>query len=212
MTQWLCNTYSFPIATHNAPSYADPERIDTPRSGLLRLRNGVAAYFDQNQVPAIVANVGLKYRAFILNQNLQTNAGRVVFIPGDFDGDASPRPRRFGSITRHNNNAGSVYNPRELACWDRTFTISVWSPPVLGHDQQDQTMEQSEAILEQTVRAVQASAQATVFWGDVVCLEGSPESLFGVELLVHAIQRLPIFDATLDVVTPSAGAMNRNVK
>src|SRR5262245_38441794 len=103
------------------PSHAAPiiaPRTDGPRSGILVLRNACAQYFEENDGPATVALVGLKYRSFQLNVQAPRGANRVVFIPGEFDGTPEPKkPRKYGRLSRMNRNAGSVYNPRELLAW-----------------------------------------------------------------------------------------------
>lgn len=185
---------------NSAPPYP---RIDqaAPKSGIVALRNGVERYFQSYSVPAIVAPVGLKYRSFTINQASISNANRVVFIPGEFDGAAKGGSRRYGSLNRNNRNSASVVNPRELLSWDRPITISVWSAPQKGSAENEQdSVALVEDLLEQVVRGVQYAAMATVEWGAVV-ISTAADVQFGTELLVSLIQTGPIFDITLDVIS-----------
>lgn len=174
------------------------------RSGLLYLRDGVAAYFEAFGVNASVANVGLKYRSFSLNQSQPSNANRIVFIPGVFDGKPELQPRKYGSISRATRNTGSVVNPREIAEWDRPFTVSIWAAPLPGKAYaEDESVGVVEDLLECLVRAVQTVALATVVWGDVIISAPPVENSFGTELLVGATQIGPLFDISYDYVQPS---------
>ncbi len=185
-----------------APVYPTPDMLGAPRSGILRLRNDVAAYFEANDVNASVPPVGLKYRSFVLNQG-PGNANRVVFIPGEFDGSLAPKPRRYGSLSRGTRNHASAINPRELLSWERPITISVWSAPVPGAPREEgSTIGVAEDLLEQVVRAVQASGAADITWGNVVISAPPVENGFGVEFLVSVTQRGPLFEATLDYAQP----------
>lgn len=193
---------------HSAPVY--PIATDIPRSGLLALRDGVAAYFEERSINASVAPVGLKYRSFALNQANPSNANRVVFIPGEFEGGDSPlKPRKYGTLSRNNRNASQVVNPRELLSWDRPFTISIWSAPVPGQmPAEDKSVGVVEDLLERTVQAVQSVAAATIMWGAVNISAPPVENSFGIELLVSAVQVGPIFDVIYDYIQPG-GAVSR---
>lgn len=191
---------------NGAPVYPLPSQTVTPRSGLLQLRNGVAQYFQDYSIQAVVTPVGLKYRTFALNQANPANANRIVFIPGEFEGgDLTPKPRPYGTLSRKNRNAGSVVNPRELLSWERPFTISLWSAPVPGKQTDEgESINVVEDLLEQTVRAIQYTAKATIVWGAVNIQAPPVENSFGVELLVSATQIGPIFDLVYDYVQPTA--------
>jgi hypothetical protein len=179
--------------------------VGAPRSGLVYLRDQVADYFVCNAVPASVAAVGLKYREFKLNQSMPANANRVVFIHGEFDGTPQTKPRKYGSISRATDNSASVGNPREVAHWDRPFTVSVWAPPRPGAREDEQaSFTMVEDLLEEVVRAVQATAAAAVQWGDVTIGTVTADSSFGVELLAAAVMLSPLFDRTLEVVQATA--------
>lgn len=180
---------------------------DSPRSGLLHLRNATEAYFQANDVPATVALVGLKYRSFTMNQRSDSNANRVVFIPGVFDGNLAPKPRAYGTLSRNTQNSSYVVNPREILAWERPFTLSIWAAPQPGNTEgEDQAVALAEDLLEQTVRAITyapdaygVSLAASVIWGSVTIASPPVEGGFGVEFLVQATQNGPLFDKTLEV-------------
>lgn len=194
-----------------APTY--PLASRGPRSGLLYLRNRVADYFLSENLPATVAPVGLKYRDFTLNQSTITLANRVVFIPGEFDG-TTLKPRAYGTLSRETRNTASVVNPRELLHWARPFTLSIWGLPVPGDTGNEEgAVGIVEDLLEQVVRAVTyaedefgTSLAASIEWGNVLLTTPPKESSFGVELLVSATQKGPLFDKTLDVVQAKPAA------
>ncbi len=191
-----------------APVYPLPAQIGTPKSGLLQLRNGVADYFAQYSIPAEIARVGLKYRSFGLNQSNPGNANRVVFIPGVFDGSDSPKSRSYGELSRSSSGHSSVVNPRELLSWERPATISIWSAPVPGQSAaEDESINVVEDLLEQVVRAVQATAHADITWGSVD-INTITQGAFGIELLAHITQKGPIFDVTLAYVQPTPGRLS----
>jgi hypothetical protein len=165
----------------------------------------VADYFTAYGVSAVVAEVGLKFRSFALNQNAPGGGNRVCFIPGKFDGNGAPRLRAYGALDRNVRNHASVENPRELLNWNRPATISVWSAPVPGNkDNEGATINLAEDLLEQVVRAVNTAGLADITWGDVV-YNAPVENPFGVEFLVSITQRGPLFDVTREYVqaTPS---------
>jgi hypothetical protein len=173
-----------------------------PRSGIVYLRNVVAAYFESYGVPALVAPVGLKYRSFTLNQSAPANANRVVFIPGVFDGDVKAK-RSYGALSRETRNSSHVNNPREIASWDRPITISVWSAPVPGkRPNEEDSIAVVEDLLEQTVRALQWAGKGSIQFGEVT-IPVPAEGVFGEELLLHIVQVGPLYDVTLDVVQAS---------
>jgi hypothetical protein len=197
------------LPQNGAPVY--PPLSTSSRSGLVYLRDSVAAYFETNSIPATVALVGLKYRSFTLNQNQPTNANRVVFIPGEFDGGNALKPRAYGELTRKTRNATSVVNPRELLHWERPITLSIWSAPLPGFPESEQgSIAVVENLLEQVVRAtynvqinnsgngIPISLSASIEWGSVIINSPPTENAFGVELLVSAIQKGPLFDVTLN--------------
>jgi len=195
-----------PAPSHYAPAYPADES-PLPRSGVLVLRNAVADYFSDRNVPALVAEVGLKYRSFLLNQAPDC-ANRVVFIPGEFTGENAPKPRPYGKLSRETMNSASVVNPRELLAWDRPLTVSIWAAPVPGAvDKIGVATAVAEDLLEQVVRAVTYASDgkgnslaASVEWGEVTITNPPEENSFGVELLVSLIQKGPLFDETLETV------------
>jgi hypothetical protein len=117
------------VGANAAPPYPVHAQTKASSSGLQFLRDQVAQYFIDNNIPAVVAKVGLKYRSFQTNTNVPGGANRVCFIPGEYDGTSALKPRKYGEISRLTRNASSVNNPRELAQWERPCTISVWSAP-----------------------------------------------------------------------------------
>lgn len=200
----------------NAWPPVPPTDGSAPRSGLVYLRQSVASYFQNNGVEAVVAPVGKKYRFFKLNQQPDTNANRVVFIPGEFDGEDTPKPRRYGSLSRATDNSASVGNPREIMHWDRSFTLSIWAPPPLGNTADEEgSVAIVEDLLEQVLRAVQStpdpslqpsntqggsgSIAASIQWGDVFIKDPPNEKSFGCELLVSALMLSPFYDLTMGV-------------
>lgn len=190
--------------THAAPPYP-VNTIPPPRakSGLVALRDHIASYFANYAVPVTVAPVGLKYRSFNLNQTFPGNANRIVVIPGEFDGNLSPAPRKGGAMSRGQRQATSVINPRELALWERTFTLSIWSGSSQGNE--EEAVIQSDLILEQTVRACMSLAiagaptPAAVRWSEVTVNAPPVEGMFGIELLVGGTLLCPMFDVTLEI-------------
>jgi len=201
------------------PAYASPpyptEHLG-PRSGLLYLRDAVAGYFSENGIAASVVPVGLKYRSFTLNQSDPANANRVCFIPGVFDGENLLKSRDYGVLSRETDNSASVVNPREICAWERPFTVSVWSAPERGHsDNEGLSIALAEDLLEQVLRAIVhtpdpnpenggGSIAASIVWGPLFLKAPPVESGFGAELLVHAVQRAPFYDFSLEVVQAAA--------
>ncbi len=184
---------------NEAPVY--PPFQAGPRSGLLQLCAAVAQYFADYGVPATVADVGLKYRNFTLNQSAPGGADRVVFIPGKYSG-GEPASREYGELNRETRNHASVGNPREILNWERPFTLSVWAAPVAGRPRDEGSLIGiAENLLEEIARAVNAAGHSDVTWGSVMINTPSADIGFGVELLVSATQRGPLYDQTLDYVT-----------
>ncbi len=197
---------------NEAPVYPLSTQIDSVKSGILRLRDDIAKYFALYNVPATVPPVGLKYRSFALNQSAPGNANRVCIIPGEFDGSAVPKPRRYGTLSRSNRNHASVNNPRELASWDRPITISCWSAPPPGQAKDEGAIiALAEDLLQEVVRAVHASGCSDITWG-AVTINAPVENPFGVELLVSITQRGPLYDTTLDYAQPTSGLTSEDVE
>lgn len=192
---------------HAAPPY--PPFSTEKKSGLVYLRDQVAEYFQSRNIPAEVAPVGLKYRSFTLNQNPVLGGGRVVFIPGKFEGDTALKTRDYGTLSRRTWNTASVVNPQEIGSWERLFTISVWAaqPPGTSGNTEAAT-EAADDLLECVFRAIQMASDssggnisASVVWGGVSVNSPPEDNAFGSELLVQAVQIGPIFGETLEVVT-----------
>lgn len=200
------------MTTNSSPVYPSADSMGTPRSGLLLLRNAVAAYFEANAIVAIVTPVGLKYRQFTLNQTFSPtstdnlNANRLVFIPGEFDGTNAMKSRKYGTLDRGNRNHSQVNNPRELVNWERPLTLSVWSAPLVSDSRNEsENIGIAENLLENAVRAIHYSSASDITWGSVIINSPSADNGFGVELLVSATQRGPLFDLTRDYVQPNNG-------
>lgn len=190
-----------------APAY--PPDVNPPpkhRSGLVYLRDHVESYFREWNVPAMVAPVGLKYRTFQLNQAQPLGSRRICFIPGEFDGTLALKPRAYGSLSKSTRNATSVVNPREIAEWARTFTLSVWAAPTGYASDEQEAIESVDDLLEQTIRAVNSvhlygkSASASVRFGEVTLVSPPNENSYGIELLVACELHGPLYDVTLETV------------
>ncbi len=203
--------------THQAPvSPITPVPLGVAQTGLQFLRDQVAKYFLDESIPAVVAKVGLKYRSFQLNVSPDATANRICFIPGDFDGTNSTKARKYGELSRETRNATSVVNPRELAQWERTCTISVWAAPdPSALQEEDLSLINAEILLEQVIRGLYSAADITpdtpvtsfsvsgaFSMGEVFVNAPPVESGYGVELLVHILLRGPFFDKALEVVFP----------
>ncbi len=193
--------------THEAPPF--PPYSSAKRSGLVYLRDQVAEYFLSRAIPVEVAPVGLKYRSFTLNQNPVLGGGRIVFVPGRFEGDTTLKVRDYGTLSRRTMNSVSVENPREIGAWERLFTICVWAaqPPGTSGNSEAAT-QAADDLLECVFRAIQmapdptgGNMSASVVWGGVSVNSPPEDSSFGSELIVQASQIGPIFGETLEVVT-----------
>jgi hypothetical protein len=199
-----------------APFYPLVQAPRSARSGLVYLRDQTAQYFLDYNINAVVPPVGLKYRSFTLNQATPANSNRVVFIPGEFDGENILKSRNYGVISRDIRNSASVVNPSEIAAWERPFTVSIWAAPKPGESDDEQSaISEVENLLELTIRAMLSALDpsdprqgktvaASIVWGNVLIKSPPSEKAFGTELLLSAIQLCPIFGLTLDVVQPSA--------
>jgi hypothetical protein len=96
------------------------------RDAIVALRDATAAYFVANDVPAVVARVGLKYRTFQVNQG-PGGGSRVVFIPGEFDGSLDPKPMKLSELAMPRKNVTDTGNPRELFKRTLNVTLSIWA-------------------------------------------------------------------------------------
>lgn len=181
-----------------------------PKSGILIMRNGVADYFAAKNVPATVGLVGLKYRSFVSNQGPR-GANRVVFIPGEFDGNPQPKVRKYGAISRQGRNSGSAFNPPEIASWERPVTISVWAGPLPGQSADEgQNLEQAENLLELVIRALNSVANpegksiaASLHFGEVQINAPPVDNAFGAELLFSLVQIAPFYGEAYEYVQPN---------
>jgi hypothetical protein len=205
-----------PGGNHAAPVFPNFPVTPQSTSGLQFLRDQVAGYFLAEDIPAVVAKVGLKYRSFQMNVTSLGGANRVVFIPGKFDGSAQGKARDYGTLSRNTRNS-SVSNPREIAEWERPCTISVWSAPdPTAPQEEDLALVLVEDLLEKVVRGLYSAAlvipdnseenfsTSGAFSLGAVAVNAPPtESGYGVELLVQLTLRGAFVDKTLDVVYPT---------
>lgn len=189
------------------------------RSGLLFLRDSVAQYFESLGITAAVKPVGLKYRSF------NDRPGRVVFIPGQFDGSNDLRPRPYGELSRqvksHSQFQGDGFwdgssdpnfdplnpvpvtqpvdsiNPRELFQWDKAITISVWAASTSRERQDDQSQyDNTEDLFELVLQGCQQAIGADFVPRQLFRVSPPEESSYGEEILLWARTRGPLFDAT----------------
>lgn len=174
------------------------------KSGLLYLSQQVRAYFQAHDVPAVVAKVGLTYRTFELNQ-APGGGSRVVFIPGEFNGEDDPKTAPFGELNEPLNHS-SVVNPRELWEWKKHFTISIWgAPEITAPSDEELQYERTEDLFEWTMRGIQNAlgGQADMPPGAKVYIRRPPgESGFGTEFLVVTGHDGPLYDVTMPVAFP----------
>lgn len=191
--------------------------MTTIRSGLLAVADGVRRYFVLNAVAAEV-HVGLKERT-------KWSRSRVVLIPGDYRGEASPKPMSEGRLTPPEHTKSD--NPRELATWERIVTADI-----LGVDTENKTSEEAqiaavEDLFEMTVRALwngfapapQGYAYiaqpgdtkeygylgrgAVVFGAVTRVYPPADVSSYGAELLLQFTLKGPLFDASEPIVFPT---------
>lgn len=187
------------------------------RSGLIALSDGVRAYFAQNEVPAEVTKVGLKYRTFRVNQG-PGGGSRVCIIPGEFDGDLAPKPARFGKLKKPRHNATEDGNPRALAWWEKPFTVSIWGVDLTDLGDEEKQLQATEDLFELTVRALRAAFDpvtqqpvglADIVEGPVVLNRKEVERNFGFELLAQFTHNGPLFDSEVEIGFPD-GAIARD--
>lgn len=160
-------------------------------SGLVKLVKDVRSYFESYELTSEV-RLGWRQRPQQVNQG-QGQANRVIFIPSELNG-------RGGEMTaaRHIN-----YNPRAIFDWNRHFTISVWAVDSSDLQNEEKQIEAAETLVEWTMRAVQRSQAANIEWGETQWTINPVELKFGVEVLLSAVMRHPIFDVDSDVGTPN---------
>jgi hypothetical protein len=179
-----------------------PFKQPARKSGLLFLRDEVARFFEEQAIPATVGLVGAKYRSFTANQSEPRGAGRVVFIPGAFDPDNPNKRRDYGRFTGPRQHE-SVWNPRELWCWEKIVTISIWSAPVLGESYDEQKSTGIvEDLLEVTMQAIRFT-QGADYVPDTLTIAPLSDGGYGVELLTAGLIKGPIFDVTYPTAAPS---------
>ncbi len=201
---------------HATPPF--PPFSTEKRAGLVYLRDRVADYFSDVGLPVTVAPVGLKYRAFTLNQDPALGGNRIVFIPGKFEGDVVPKLRDYGAISRQTSNSAFVRNPQEIGSFEKLFTVSIWAPQPVGTSGNEQAAgEVAEDLLEQVFRAMVMSPDpsgvsmaASLVFGAISINSPPNDNSFGCELLWQVSQIGPLFGPTLEVVQASPAQITPN--
>jgi hypothetical protein len=181
--------------------------------GLIALANSVRAYFAANNIPAEVPKVGLKSRSLWARS-------RVVFVPGEFDGNLDAKPLREGRLTAPDHTKSD--NPRELVTWERVATVCVLGVDPTRRDDEEAQIQAATRLLELTLQAMWNATtpipsapagsrefgwtgQASLLFdnGTVTGCYPPVEMGFGRELLLTFTQRGPLFDAPIPTVTPT---------
>lgn len=190
------------------------------RSGLVTLAQAAQIYFDQNGVPVQVA-VGFGARWKLWNQG-PDGANRLVFIPGDYNGDPAEKPLDEGRL--YNPLKLASDNPRELVEWQRTVTISVWGVDPDQPNDEVASILATDRLLEWTVRAVNNAVDpetglslgadrdedGRLTWGKVTRTYPPLETAFGVEYLVRFEMRGPLYDVPSTTLVPTLGTLTKN--
>jgi hypothetical protein len=177
------------------------------RSGLKALSAGVASYFSQNNVQAVVGKIGWRSRFRVDNQG-PGGGSRVIFIPGEYDGSTDFKPMKGGELTKPRH---SHVEARELVWWRKTVTLSVWGADRINPDDDEAQIEATEALFEWAVRGVHNAIDpmsgrpvglADVVWKDVTWVKPPSERAFGLEMLVTFEHQAAMFDVAGDLAYP----------
>lgn len=180
------------------------------RSGLIALADGARAYFEANGVAAVIPPVGLKYRTFQINQG-PGGGSRVVFIPGEYDGQLEPKAMRAGELRKPRHNATDDINPRELVWWRKSVTLSIWAVDTTNLASEQAQWAALEDLFESTVQAVHNARDpvsglpvglADVVWVNTTLNRTVIENSFGFELLVTLTHSGPLFDLPIEQAFP----------
>jgi hypothetical protein len=179
-----------------------------PQSGLSSLVRAIEYYFSQI---ALEARVG-----FGLRSRNEWARSRVVVIPGRFDGSAEPRPMAGGRFGAPKQKAS--VNPRELACWTREITFSIFAvdpSDVRNPDVQNAALEDLVEALQQAIwgaidPTTPAGAtpgtppgMAAIEFGDSIVMVPPVEGAYGLELLQQATMLTPLYARTQAVAFPT---------
>lgn len=192
------------------------------RSGIIALADAVRVYFEANNVQAHVARVGLKYRTFLTNQG-PDGGSRVVFIPGDFNGDPSVKPIDEGELDDPLHHVS--VNPRELAEWRRVVTASIWGVDYARIEDEEAQIQATEDLFEWTLRAIQNAVKpvtigeqtfythlgADVERGKVTRAYPPLENGYGHELLWRFVLKGPFYDLADPTVVPTPGPIVKDL-
>jgi hypothetical protein len=146
------------------------------RSGLIALADGVREYFRANDVQAVVAPVGWKYRGWQITQ-APGGGSRVCFIPGKIDPTAATPPKvldagtfeqpRFanggGPLPNASANpptgygrgaSGQLVRARRLLEWKKIVTLCVWAVDTTDLSSDEKQIAATENLLELTYQAI----------------------------------------------------------
>jgi len=128
------------------------------RSGLLALRDGMAANFEAWGVMATVGVVSFKERWRQDNQG-PGGANRVLLMPGAHDGSETPKSVDGGELTKPRHTHAQV---RELAGWNKLVTMSVWAVDASSETAKADAASQIEAVEDLLELAVRAAHNAVI--------------------------------------------------
>lgn len=177
-------------------------------SGLTMLARAVGAYFEDNNVEALVL-FGLQARG-------RWAKPRVVIIPGFYDGSEAPRPMpggAFGPPTKKES-----FNPRELAEWTRAVTLSIFAVDQTAPNDEILQTEALDDLTESTIQAVwngidpvsgKKPGGAGTEWGDSVLMHPPVQFGYGKELLLHCTVKMPFYDLEQAIRHPSVGPLTK---
>ncbi len=171
--------------------------------GFSTLITGVADYFDAVGVTALVL---CGYRERAKQAQGSGGANRVVFLPGDLNGNGGKiaPPHDVGRRMVEDEDAAPAAEVRPLASWARQFMIAIWAVDTATPRDE---LAQTRAVIDLFESTLQAVEQVTgaggpnVEWGSVAWTVPK-ENTFGAELLVGLQLIHPLMDAPADVGSP----------
>lgn len=199
---------------------ASPTIPMTARPALIALADGMRVYFQQNNVPAVVAPVGWRYRQFNINEG-PGGGSRVCLIPGKIDPSSPGVPKvieagRFGDPQlqgpgpRMGGPMSGAGNPRHLAAFYKIVSLSIWAVDTSDTSNDELQLAALENLLDWTYQAMhnavdpvtgQAVGLADVELTDAVWTLPPVDRAFGRELVAYFELHTPIFDAPVGVTT-----------
>ena len=176
-------------------------------SGLVEVTRRVRTYLETHGVSAKVS-LGWKERARQSNQGAGT-ANRVVIIPSDAQGKGgtinqikSPGPRPLKDET------GTVVgHVRGLREWERQLSVAVWAADPARPNDDEATIEATEALFEWVVRAFHSANYTHIEWGSVTWTTAPNETSYGREMVVDVTLSHPIFDLPTETARPTQVAV-----